>query len=303
MVSAVIDVGSNSILLLVARYESGSWITVFEDTRVTGLGQGTKTSGLLREDRIEETLQVLKQFFDAATLHGATQVKACATMAARIATNTPAFLERCSAQGTPVEVLSGDREAELGFLAVANDPLFAHSEILTIIDPGGHSTELVTARREESGFKIVFRKSFSVGALGLREGFLAEETPTLINRMRASQSIDDIIGLDYLPHQAGTAVVLGATGTNLISIRDKLTEWQPERVHGQYLDFEEISRALGWMFDMTDAQRAAIPGIEPGRERTLHVGCLILERFLNSIHVLGCNVSVRGWRHSLLSMD
>jgi exopolyphosphatase/guanosine-5'-triphosphate,3'-diphosphate pyrophosphatase len=79
-----------------------------------------------------------------------------------------------------------------------------------------------------------------------------------------------------------------------------MTEWVPERVHGQVLDYEEVGRAVGWMMPMTDAQRAAIVGMERGREKTLHIGALILERFLHALRAPECAVSVRGWRYALL---
>jgi exopolyphosphatase/guanosine-5'-triphosphate,3'-diphosphate pyrophosphatase len=71
-------------------------------------------------------------------------------------------------------------------------------------------------------------------------------------------------------------------------------------VHGAYLDYEEVSKAVGWMSRMTDAERAAIVGMERGREKTLHLGALILERALHAFRALGTRVSVRGWRHALL---
>ena len=113
--------------------------------------------------------------------------------------------------------------------------------------------------------------------------------------------VDDLIGLCYRPRACGTVVVLGAAGTNLITIRDRMAEWDPLKVHGQYLDYEEIGRAVGWMMPMTDAERASIVGMERGRERTIHLGALILERFLHALRAEGCFVSVRGWRYALLS--
>jgi exopolyphosphatase / guanosine-5'-triphosphate,3'-diphosphate pyrophosphatase len=109
--------------------------------------------------------------------------------------------------------------------------------------------------------------------------------------------------LAYRPGQAGTVVALGATPTNLVSIRDGLSRWEPDLVHGQWLDYEEVSKAVAMLCALDDAGRAAVVGIEPGRERTLHAGALILERFLQALHVLVCRVTVRGWRHALLERD
>ncbi len=294
---AAIDVGSNSLILLVSECAGGVWVPLLERTKVTGLGRGTRTTGVLSESSITDSLAILRSMFDDALSFGVEDVFAGATMAVRIATNGPAFLARCEEQGTPVRILSGDEEATLGLDAALHDPAFADYPRLTIIDPGGNSTELMTASREGA---VLFRKSYRVGALGLRDTTLKPESPGFAERLQAVAEIDDLIGMQYRPNEAGHAVVLGATGTNLVSIREKLLTWQPEKIHGAWLDYEEISKAVGWLFELTDSERAAVPGMEPGRERTIHIGALILERFLQCIHVLGCSVSVRGWRHALL---
>ena len=299
MRKAVLDVGSNSVLLLVEEKTSDGWKPIYEDTRVTSLGEGTKETGLLSEAAIARTLKGINELWQLAKDHGAEEIVAAATMAARIAKNTPDFLARAKAQGTSVSVLSGEDEAELGFRAVADDATFGAGRI-SIADVGGQSTELVTAERAGIDWKFLFRRSFPLGTLGLRGGVLRSQSLGIAATLKAVQEIDDIFGMCYLPGRCGEVVTLGATGTNLVSIRDKMTTWQPDKVHGAWLDYEEISKAVGWMFRMTDDERAAIVGIEPGREKTLHIGALILERALQCYRAEGCRVSVRGWRHALL---
>lgn len=297
---ATIDIGSNSVLLLVAELREGVWQPVFESSEVTALGEGTKASGLLSEAGMARTLKALGHAFGAAREHGAERVLAAATMAARIASNTAEFQARAEAQGTPVIVLSGEDEAELGFRAVADDPAFGQHQRISIIDVGGQSTELVTADRTGEGWDVRFRRSYPMGTLALRGGVMASERLDFPEIMQASREIDDTIGLIYLPQQCGHCVALGATGTNLITIRERIAEWDPDRVHGAYLDYEEVSKAVGWMSRMSDAERASIVGMERGREKTIHIGALILERFLHAARALGCSVSIRGWRHALL---
>lgn len=299
---AVIDVGSNSVLLTVSEASTDGWQQIYEDTAVTALGEGTKATGLLGERGISTSLEAIARFFSIAQSLGASVV-AAATMAARIATNTPHFLTRGKAQGTPISILSGDDEAQLGFDSVASDPLFSNYDRLSIVDPGGQSTEIITADRVNHSFAVGFRKSFPIGTLGLKSTLLPQESIDSMSVLRATSKIDDLIGLRYRPHQCGHVVVLGATGTNLISIREGLTKWEPERVHGAWLDYEEVSKSLGWMMGMTDEERSKIVGMEPGREKTIHLGALILERFLFALAAEGCSVSVRGWRHALLESD
>jgi exopolyphosphatase / guanosine-5'-triphosphate,3'-diphosphate pyrophosphatase len=297
---ATIDVGSNSVLLLVGEYDGSRWTPVAETSEVTALGEDTSRTRLLGEDAMVRTLAALRRAFDHAAQSGATGVRAGATMAARIADNAGDFLRRATEQGTPFEILSGETEAELGFLAVASDPLFEGAGRISIVDPGGQSTEMTTADRTPTGWRVGFRRSYPIGALALRSGLLASERPDPLALLRASAQVDDVIGLAFRPNESGQVVVLGASGTNLVSVREGLREWDPARIHGASLGYEEISRAAGRLSTMTDAERANLVGIEPGRERTIHIGALILERFLFALRAEACAVSVRGWRHAWL---
>lgn len=298
---ACIDVGSNSILLTVEeQVPENKWVQIHEDSCVTALGEGVKQTGLLTEKGMVATLEAVKNFSNQAQLLGAEEVIIGATMAVRIAKNQSEFLQRAEDQQTQMIVLSGDQEAQLGFESVAYDAAFSTLDRISIIDPGGQSTELTTAVRNGEDWKILFRRSFPIGTLALRGGLLSSEKLDSSQLLRGVYELDDIIGLTYLPRQAGTAVVLGATGTNIISIREKMTTWQPDLVHGARLDVEEVSKMAEWLSGMTDNERAAVIGMEKGRERTIHIGCLILERFLFAIREIECKVSVRGWRHALL---
>lgn len=292
---AVIDVGSNSVLTTVLD----GWTVAFESSAVTGLGTGTRASGLLAEDAMQRTLAALREGHAEARKWHAELVLARATMAARIAGNADEFLARCAEQGTPVEILSGEEEARLGLLSVTADPAFATSRRLSTIDVGGHSTELATADREGDSWRRAFERSYPVGTLALRGGALRAETLSAAELLNASAEIDQTIGLAYRPAECGTVVVLGATGTNLVAIRERMTKWDPEAVHGATLDYEEVGRATGWLASMTDRQRAEVPGMEAGRETTMHLGALILERFLFGLRAESCRVSTRGWRHAL----
>ncbi len=299
MRKAVIDVGSNSVLLVVEERIDDIWQPVYESSEVSSLGVGTKETGLLSEEGMSYTLDALRRAYAKAEELGVDETVAAATMAARIAKNTHEFLHRAVQQRTPVFVLSGDDEADLGFQAVANDPIFDKHPRLSIVDVGGQSTELVTADRSQ-GWVTRYRKSYAIGTLALRGSTLSDEANGPEEVLTASSQIDQILGETYYLDNAGHTIVLGATGTNLITIREKMVEWDPAKVHGQWLEFGEISRAVGYMMPMTDSERGAITGMEKGREKTLHIGSLILERFLFAIKAGGCSVSTRGWRHALL---
>jgi len=303
MRKAAIDVGSNSVLLLVAERSDAGWRPVYEDTAVTALGEGTKTTGLLGDAGVQRTLDALRRFYQKAQELGATEVVAGATMAARIAQNTNNFIASAQAQGTPFIVLSGETEAEWGFRSVVEDPLFSEVERLSVIDPGGHSTEIVVAHRASAGWNVSFRKSYPIGTLGLRNTHFPNERLSSGEIFAGMAFIDGQIDIHPDLAAGSTAVVLGASGTNLISIRDRLLTWDPGKVHGKRLSFEEISKAFGTLATMSDNERAQVPGMEAGREKTIHLGALILERSLHALRLEEVVVSVRGWRYAALDVQ
>lgn len=298
MKRAVVDVGSNSVLLVLAEWNGSGWRTVKETSQVTGLGTGMKQSGRLAPEAMDRTLAALRRALADAE---GTPVEFAGTMALRVAENAPEFLAMAKAQGTPVRVLSGEQEAELGFESVAGDaPLVEGIDRLSIVDPGGQSTELVTAQRDGQTWRVLFRQSYPVGTLALRAGVLASEAPTGMDLLRAAKQVDEVLGMRYRPGACGRVVGLGASATNLVTLREQMTGWEPERVHGVRLGYEEISRFVESLSPHGDRGRAGLVGLEPGREGTIHIGALILERFLYSLGAEELTVSVRGWRHALL---
>lgn len=296
----MIDVGSNSLLLSVGEWDGETWQTIEESSEVTGLGEGAKSTGFLGAKQMDGALAALKRAFDLGRKSDV-EPKAFGTMALRIAGNSSEFQERARRQGTPVEVISGELEAELGLLSVLEDPVLVTEDTITVIDVGGQSTELTTSQRQDGKWHKSFQKSFPVGTLSIRDSLLPMESPTGIDLLRATKAIDDIFALRYLPNQTGKAIALGASATNLISIRDRLVVWQPQKVHGAYLDFEEISKFVSSLSALSEKERANLPGLEKGREKSIHIGALILERALQTVHALGCTVSVKGWRHGMMS--
>lgn len=306
MRKAILDVGSNSVLLLVADLVAGEIQPVLDLAQVTALGAGTAKTKLIGETGMADTLAAIRTFWTAALDTGAESVVAGGTMALRIATNAPDFFERAQEQGTPVQLVTADQESEWGLQCALFDPRFAQAQRVVTIDPGGHSTEVCIADRDGAETIYRFRHSFPVGALGIRDEYFESDAADPSAIFRASLAIDQCLAAFPVPQLepiTGTEVVVfGATATNLVSIRERLTSWDPEAVHGQRLTSEEVARAASWLLRMTDEERKAIVGIEPGRERSLPSGSLILERILHALSQEACTVSVRGWRHAALQL-
>lgn len=303
MLRAVIDVGSNSVLLAVCEDQDGVWVPADGLSAITALGEDMKATGLLKPEAIERTVETVRSQIAFCVERFGCKPLIAATMAVRMAKNQQDFIAAGQKAGFETLVLSGEQEAQLGFESVANDPLFSDCSRISIIDPGGQSTEITIAQRTTEGWEVLFKRSFPVGTLGLRTTNFPNPVPNSLELMQACVDIDDIFGFCCLPNQCGEVVVLGAAGTNLVGLELQLKDWQPELIHGFELGYETVSRYVEALMFMSDEQRSHIAFLEEGREKTVHLGALILERAMFALRAESTKVSVRGWRHALAAHD
>eukprot|EP00698_Gefionella_okellyi_P024437 TRINITY_DN8617_c0_g1_i1.p1 TRINITY_DN8617_c0_g1~~TRINITY_DN8617_c0_g1_i1.p1 ORF type:complete len:302 (+),score=73.97 TRINITY_DN8617_c0_g1_i1:54-959(+) len=168
-VQAVVDIGTNSILLLIAeRRPDGSIRVIRDEANVARLAEGVSETGYFRADAIERTCNLLRGYCAIAASYGA-PVLAVATEGVRMAKNPEDFLQPAAAiVGRPIRLLSGDEEAQLSYLSVAAE----HSAecALNVIDVGGGSSELVSG----IGHRMVASMSHPLGSVRLTEQFVKD---------------------------------------------------------------------------------------------------------------------------------
>src|SRR5512138_3193129 len=171
---AAIDVGTNTVLLLVAERSGGDLAPVVERAEITRLGRGVDASGRLQPAAIRETVEVLAAFAGEARALGASRLFCVATSAARDAANGAEFFEAARrAAGVVPEVISGDEEARLVFASAWRDFGAAGRGALAVLDVGGGSTELTFGDGPEpSG-----RTSLQIGAVRLTERHVRRDPP------------------------------------------------------------------------------------------------------------------------------
>ena len=171
---AVIDVGTNSIKLLVADVRRRDVQPVHEESKQTRLGKGFYETRQLQPEPIARTAEAVWEFAEIARERNAATVRVIATSAARDAVNPTDLtmaIERAS--GLKTEIISGAREAEWAFQGVATDPELAKQPLL-LLDVGGGSTEFILGH----GTKKNFAHSFPLGTVRLLEKFPHSDPPT-----------------------------------------------------------------------------------------------------------------------------
>src|SRR5258708_10972604 len=171
---AVIDVGTNSIKLLVADVSSGMVEPILEESEQTRLGGGFYETHRLQPQAIAQTAQAVASFAHKARELQAVSTRVVATSAARDALNpeelTSAVERAC---GLRVEMSSGEQEGDWGFQGVTTDPELARQPLL-LLDVGGGSTEFILGQGEHKHF----RKSFKLGTVRLLEKLPPGDPPT-----------------------------------------------------------------------------------------------------------------------------
>lgn len=291
-VAAAVDIGTNSVKLTVARRGE----ILYDATRITRLGKKVDASGRLDPEAVARTLAALAEMGAAARERGAARIAAVGTSALRDASDGAAFVAAAAeALGGVVEVISGEREARLTYLAARRDPDLAlpDDRPVATCDIGGGSTEIVLGE----GDALRFFMSLQLGAVRLTERALPSDPPTPAERARAGQMADD--ALAAVPSSDGALLVAsGGTAANLAGIaRGRL---DPAAIHGQRLTAAQIVGQVDALAALPLAARRDVPGLEPERADVIVAGALILARTLHRLGAPAAIVSARGLRYGLL---
>lgn len=266
MRAASIDMGSNSVRLLVAEVAAGGRVTPLRHERaVTRLAGGMSASGRLNPHGIGPTIAALAAYARMARDAGAEVVVAAATSAMREAADAPEVIGRIRAEaGLDVRVLTGAEEAEATARGVLSSGIAAHSAI--IVDMGGGSTECIAW----DSARVIHASSTPVGVVRLHERFIASDPPRAEElaalREAARGHARDIIG-PALQALGPGATLIGTAGTvtTLAAMALGMEHYDRARVQGYRLDMAWLRETIERISRMTMAERSAIAGLEPAR--------------------------------------
>ncbi len=298
---AAIDIGTNSTKMTVADVsDTGLLSVMFEQSEVTRLGEGVDAARRLGDAPMSRTLDAIARFADAARALGAETVLGAGTSALRDAGNGPEFLAQIKERtGVAVEIITGDREAQLAYAAVRSDAslnLPAEASLL-VFDIGGGSTELILGDANGVGRY----KSLDIGAVRLFERFLKTDPPTLFELDQARQFASDAFATFPQPDSLPLIAGIGGTALNIAAVTQGAAQPDPDAVHGAVLSAAEVSSALFRFTSVPLEARRSIPGLDPKRADVIVAGALILDTLLTYFHTDHFLLSARGLRYGLLA--
>jgi len=297
-VRAAIDIGSNSLLLLV---QDALGRTVCDELAIVGLGRGLGDGGHFEPARRAHAAEVLRRFVELAQRHGVapSEVRAAATSAARRALDAPAFFAEIAAEtGLEIEIISGPEEARLSFLG-AGVGLELGDTRVGMVDLGGGSTEVALGR---SGV-LAQRCSLELGSVRLTEAFLASHPDVVPASALAhlDHHISRVVATLPQGLEPTCLVAVAGTATTLAAMDLGLDQWDRERVHGAALSLAALESWTTRLAGSTDQERRVLAAVSPTRAPYLLAGARVLAAICGALgrdHLL---ISDGGLRHGLCS--
>lgn len=304
---AVIDVGTNSVKVLVAEIKEGQINPLLEDSKQTRLGQGFYETHILQPEPIAKTAKAVKKFAKKALDLKAEQISVIATSAARDAHNAAELSKAIwESSGLELQVLSGEEEAEWVFRGVASDPSF-HGAPLLIVDMGGGSSEFIAAQHGT----ILLRKSYKLGTVRLYEHFHPGDPPGLDLLKDCRQNLLEFFKANVTPDLKKTLSMMtgkvspllvgtGGTATILARLKLKVDTFERAQLEGTIISLEELQKEIQLQWQLPLEKRKKLPGMPPKRADIVIFGLVIYETLMQQLGFRELRVSTRGLRFAAL---
>lgn len=293
---ASIDIGTNTILLLIAKVEEGKVNPLFEIETVARLGEGVQKNGILLKEAMDRSLQTLAQYLKWCQELEVQKVFAAGTSALREAKNSEDFLNLVKEKlDLPIEVISGEEEAQLSFLAVAKD-LGELKEPILVVDVGGGSTEFILGKGDQISQWI----SLPLGSVRFTEEFLRSDPVQEEEWEKMERKIQGY--LVTIPHSQEpiSMVVVGGTATTLASVEQGLEDFIAEKIHHFILGKEALKNQLLLYRSKTIDERRKIPGLPIARADVILAGGAIFYLAMEELKCPSVLISCHGVRYGLL---
>lgn len=294
MALAAIDVGTNSVKMLVGEVTGQHVKPILQRSVVTRLGEGLQASGEISPEAAERTLAALAELRQLAQERSVARVGAVGTLAFREARNGREFAERCRREtGVGIRILSGEEEARLSFRGAAGA---SGAQQVLGIEIGGGSTQIMVG----TDAKLHASWSLAMGAVTLTEAFLRSDPPGADEMMAMSGAIrQHLQNVVARVGKEGELVGIGGTVSALLAQLRRTDGSDPRSFHQGSVPFEALSALSIHLSLKTVAERERL-GIEKGRADIITAGAWILTAAMSHLEATSLRASAQGLRHGLL---
>lgn len=293
---ASIDIGTNTILLLVAEVKKGVLKPLLEKETIVRLGEGLQQTGVLSEAAMQRGFQTLTRYLEECDAMGARRIFAVGTNPLREAKNAREFLKRVEEKlNLPIEILTGEEEAHLSFLAVSRD-LGNHKKSMLVVDVGGGSTEFVLGK----GDRVSYWKSLPMGSVRFTEQFLLSDPVREEEWRDMKKKIHEYLEEVPRSQESFDMVAVGGTATTLASVELGLQHFVYEKIHHFVLERKTLKSQLEGYRSRPLEERKKIPGLSSARADVILAGGTILYISMERFDVPAVLISCHGIRYGTI---
>jgi len=293
---AAIDIGTNTIRMLVAERGGKRIVAVARRRAIVGMGRRLRETGRIGEAEFDASLRILREYRREMDRGGVSAYRACGTACLREAENCDDFLEAAAGEGIDIEVIGPDEEAGLTWAGIRRAVAGRPGDVA--MDIGGGSTEFAF------GPRVGESVSLSTGVVVLSTLLPLSDPPDPWELRAvsyyAAQRIEDgtrPFGRRRFRRLIGTA----GTFTTMAAMDRGMTRYDPDRINGARLSTAAVRGWADRLGRMTDAQRLRLPGMEKGRERYIVPGSLLIVAAMEKFRLNGVTVSDAGLLEGILA--
>lgn len=264
---AAIDVGTNTVRMLVAAQEGGGLRPVLRRRRITALGRSLRENGSIGEREFRNSIETLREFRREMDALGVRRYRACGTAGLREAANREEFLDAAAKAGVSVEIVSAREEARCTWRGTVGK---AGGRAL-VMDIGGGSTEFI------AGPKGTDSVSLPIGVVVLFGSFRMSDPPLPAELRNLACFLADRIDAGtrgWRRRRFRRLVGTAGTFTTLAALEMRMKTYRPERINGFRMGIPAVRRWVVRLSRLTDEERLRLPGMEKGRERTIVPGVM-----------------------------
>ncbi|MBI2427244.1 MAG: Ppx/GppA family phosphatase [Ignavibacteriales bacterium] len=295
---ASIDIGTNTILLLIADISKDGITNVIHDEQVIArLGKGVDADRMINQETFLRAESFLRTYKERCDSFAVDQIAAVGTSALRDAKNSDEFCNFITKNtGMSIEVISGEEEALWTYRGGISE-FVDRADKFSVLDIGGGSTEIIVG----NAFNVESKTSINIGSVRITERILRTSPPDDAALIEAYELIRSQIPLDLAQQLTSTfAVGVAGTLTTLAALHQNLPHYDPAKVNGYSLLYEDIGVMFAMLKDKSIGQIKRFPQISEGRADIILAGIMILIGCMERAQLKSITVSDRGLRYGVL---
>jgi exopolyphosphatase/guanosine-5'-triphosphate,3'-diphosphate pyrophosphatase len=298
---AAVDVGSNSIRLVIAELDPAAGLTIIDELKdQPRLAAGLARTGRIDDEAAARAMQTLGRMRDVCRRRGVSRIAAVATAAVREAENGDEFVARVRGElGIPLRIIDAGTEATLSYRSVAHHFPLAGARTL-VADIGGGSLELIGA---VDGL-VELTASLPFGAVRLTELFVSGHADVAASIRKLRAHVRRQLKRDPRIREGWTgANVIGSGGTFTSLARMAVARRGlpvPQTAHGVSVTTAEVEQLLEWLTTLVPERRRAVAGLNPQRADIILAGLAVTAELLQLVDARSLTASAFGLREGLL---